>query len=65
MNITNETAGDRMTMYFNAYWLSVAHEQGYNHPAGIPAGSVFDAYKAAHAQLCADISSGSCKGASK
>ena len=58
----NETAGDRMTMYFNFYWLAVARHQGYNHPAGIPAGNVFAAnYKAAHAQLCADISSGSCK----
>lgn len=47
---------DRMTWYFNRFWLEVADQHGYAYPAAFPEDSDLAlAHNAAHAQLIADI----------
>mgnify|MGYP000978179514 CR=1 FL=1 len=47
---------DRMTWYFDRFWLEVADQHGYAYPAAFPEDSdLAIAHNAAHAQLIADI----------
>lgn len=51
------SVADRMTWYFNRFWLEVAEQNGFAYPAAFPEGSpLAEAHNAAYAQLIADIS---------
>lgn len=50
------TMADRLTWYFDRFWLEVAEQNGFAYPAAFPEGSpLAEAHNAAYAQLIADI----------